>query len=503
MSNLPDPKIPAKGDILVVDDNPDNLRLLTTLLSERNYQVRSAISGPIALAAAQAATPDLILLDVDMPRMDGYEVCQRLKADSRTQDVPVIFISALGQVMDKVKAFGMGAADYITKPFQFPEVLARIEHQLTLRLLQQELVARNSQLIKEIKDRQQAEDSLRKTEAKYRSIFENAIAGIFQASPDGHYISVNPALARIFGYDSPEDLIQSVSDISKQVYVQPHRRAELSAYLQMYGAISDSESQVYRKDGTIIWISENIRLIKGEGDVPTYYEGSVQEITDRRRAEEELRIERKKTERLLLNILPQPIAEQLKDKRQTIADQFEEATILFADLVDFTPMAARLPPTEMLDQLNQIFSTFDQMADQLGLEKIKTIGDAYMVVGGLPTPRSDHAEAIADMALSMQQAISQFHRRDNGTPFRLRIGIDTGPVVAGVIGIKKFSYDLWGDTVNVASRMESQGVPNCIQITEATHKKLEDHYICERRGEIIVKGKGKMTTYWLIGKKYD
>jgi class 3 adenylate cyclase len=161
-----------------------------------------------------------------------------------------------------------------------------------------------------------------------------------------------------------------------------------------------------------------------------------------------------------------------------------------------------MPPLELLNLLNQIFSVFDQLAEKHGVEKIKTIGDAYMAVGGLPVAKDNHAEAIAQMALDMQQAIQQF-QTEQGESFQIRIGINTGPVVAGVIGIKKFSYDLWGDAVNVASRMESSGLPGRIQVTAATKERLQDKFLFEERGAILVKGKGRMINYWLIGKKVD
>jgi class 3 adenylate cyclase len=216
--------------------------------------------------------------------------------------------------------------------------------------------------------------------------------------------------------------------------------------------------------------------------------------------------ERKKSDQLLLNILPAPIADRLKQEHPpvartpAIADAFAEVTVLFADIVDFTPLAARMTPEELVDRLNAIFSRFDELAEQHGLEKIKTIGDAYMLVGGLPEPRSDHAEAVAEMALAMQAAIGEF-RRPDGTPFRLRIGINTGAVVAGVIGAKKFSYDLWGDTVNVASRMETQGIEGEIQVTAATYDRLQDRYGFQMRGPIPVKGRGEICSYLLLGSK--
>ncbi|MBI1881768.1 MAG: adenylate/guanylate cyclase domain-containing protein, partial [Chloroflexi bacterium] len=213
-----------------------------------------------------------------------------------------------------------------------------------------------------------------------------------------------------------------------------------------------------------------------------------------------IQAEQEKSERLLLNILPQPIAERLKQGQVTIADNFADVTVLFADLVDFTQLSARISAKELVSLLNEIFSTFDQLADRYNLEKIKTVGDAYLVVGGLPTPRPDHAAAIAEMALEMQQAVARLNA-DLGESFSIRIGINTGPVVAGVIGAKKFSYDLWGDTVNIASRMESHGLSGHIQVTAATYEQLQAQYEFEERGCIPVKGKGEVTTYLLTGRR--
>lgn len=213
-----------------------------------------------------------------------------------------------------------------------------------------------------------------------------------------------------------------------------------------------------------------------------------------------LRVEKQRSEQLLLNVLPQPIVEKLKKEPQAIAEQFHEVTILFADIVGFTPLSSTMPPVELVNMLNRIFSIFDGLAEQYELEKIKTIGDAYMVAGGVPVPREDHAEAIAYMALDMQQAMTRLNA-DSDKPFQIRIGMNTGPGVAGVIGSKKFIYDLWGDTVNVASRMESSGIPGTIQVTAETYRRLKETFLFEERGEIEVKGKGKMLTYWLVGKK--
>jgi adenylate cyclase len=365
--------------ILIVDDTPDNVRLLSTILTEQGYQVRKALNGQRALATVQELPPNLILLDVMMPEMNGYEVCAQLKASPKTSSIPVIFLSALDDVVDKVKAFDVGAVDYITKPFQGKEVLARVANQLTIQSQQKLLQEQTKQL---------------------------------------------------------EELVERLQN----------------------------------------------------------------EIKERRLVEVALRVAQKKSDDLLLNILPAAIVENLKKGESSPAERFESATVLFADLVDFTSLAARISPLELVDFLNKIFSKFDELTEKHCLEKIKTIGDAYMVAGGLPVARADHAEAIANMALDMQDAIADF-QTDTGEPFQIRIGIHTGPVVAGVIGTKKFTYDLWGDTVNVASRMESQGLSGSIQVTAAVYEQLKDGYLFEERGAIPVKGKGNTIVYWLKAKK--
>ena len=674
MNDLPLPATPR--DILIVDDMPDNLRLLSTMLSSHGYQVRKAINGQLALQGAQLSPPDLILLDINMPKMNGYEVCEKLKLSENTKDIPVIFISALDDVVEKVKAFQVGGVDYITKPFQVEEVLARVQNQLSLRLLQsklqqqaRELHDRNSRLQEEIAERQRAEESIRfllettraigeavdfhsalevilhqvgetigwdlgeawipdaegtvlrpargcyasnvniksfrsqskkmkfamnvglpgrvwaskepewvedisqgypdflrseialesgfKTgfgvpilvgdevlavlvffkilacpkdarfidvfnavgtqlgslvqrkqaeellriaEERYHSIVENAMEGIFQSTPSGGYLSANPALAKLYGYDSPEELMSCIKDISQQLYVDPERRLEFVAAIDAKNAVSGFECMVYRKDGCRIWVSENVRAVRDSQGALMYYEGTVSDITERKLAQEELIIQQEQSEKLLLNILPKPIAERLKAQQTTIADSFAEVSVLFADIVGFTELSARMSPTELVKRLNVIFSHFDQLAEKYGVEKIKTIGDAYMVVGGLPTPRSDHAEAIALMALGMQAKIAKLSA-ETGEKLAIRIGINSGPVVAGVIGVSKFTYDLWGDTVNVAARMEATGSAGSIQVTDVTYELLKDKYLFKKRGVIQVKGKGDMMTYWLLEKR--
>jgi adenylate cyclase len=210
----------------------------------------------------------------------------------------------------------------------------------------------------------------------------------------------------------------------------------------------------------------------------------------------ELSLEQARSEKLLLNILPKSIANRLKDNDMRIADSHEEVTILFADIVGFTKMTATMPPAELVDLLSQLFSRFDRLADKHGLEKIKTIGDGYMVVGGAPVGRDDHARVIAQLALDMQQELVEFNAQ-TGKNMQLRIGISSGAVVAGVIGTSKFAYDIWGDPVNMASRMEGTCLSDAIQVSEATYTLLKNHFKFEHRGLVAIKGKGEVNTYFL------
>ena len=199
------------------------------------------------------------------------------------------------------------------------------------------------------------------------------------------------------------------------------------------------------------------------------------------------------------NILPRDIAAILKNQPRTIAQYFDSASVLFADVVNFTPMSAQMAPVELVELLNDVFSQFDVLAEKYGLEKIKTIGDCYMVAAGVPRTRPDHAQALTRMALEMQAHVAAREFRHHKLSFR--IGLNSGPVVAGVIGRKKFSYDLWGDAVNTASRMESLGLGGTIQITRATYELVKDDFVCEARGVVHVKGKGEMEIWHVTGAK--
>ncbi len=344
--------------LLVVDDKESNRDLLMRRLERQGFQIETAENGVLALEKLAKTIYDLVLLDVIMPEMDGFQVLERIKNDQKLCHLPVIMISALDEIESVVRCIEMGAEDFLQKPFN--QVILNAKISATLER-------------KRLRDREQA-------------------------------------------------------------------------FMQ------------------------------------------------------KLQQEQEKSERLLLNILPKPIADRLKKGEHTIADSFPEVTVLFCDLVKFTELSAGISAAQLVDWLNDIFYAFDILADLHGLEKIKTIGDAYMLVGGLPTPRPDHAEAVANMAIDMFDAIDRLNKQRNSN-FMIRVGIHTGPVVAGVIGKTKFNYDLWGDAVNIASRMESQGIPGKIQISERCYSILQDKFVFEKRGAIDIKGRGQMTTYILMNRK--
>ncbi|MDB9496009.1 adenylate/guanylate cyclase domain-containing protein [Spirulina major CS-329] len=493
---LSESDIPA--DILVVDDTPHNLRLLSSLLTRKGYKVRSVLSGEMALKAAQVSPPDLVLLDINMPRMDGYEVCQRLKENGITQHIPIIFISALNDVVDKVKAFGVGAADYIPKPFQFAEVLVRVEHQLDLLRLRRTLESQNQRLEQEIRDRILIEAALQASEAELRALFAAMNDMILVFDREGLCRKVAPTK---FDHSrlrfNPPHTTPNLRDIVPATEVD-HYLSTIQGILASQETIN-VEYEMSLASGQR-WFSANISPLSGELVLWV-----ARDITASKLAETALRQEQERSETLLLNILPAPIAQRLKNQESTIADYFDSVTVLFADLVNFTELSTELSSTELVEILNTIFSDFDHLAARHGLEKIKTIGDAYMAVSGLPYPCDDHAPRVARMALELLDYIKQFNA-ETGKQFALRIGINTGSVVAGVIGVSKFGYDMWGDTVNVASRMESQGEPNRVQVTQTTYEHLkpfQDQFLIEPRGTVLVKGRGEMMTYWLARSPQD
>lgn len=344
--------------ILVIDDNESNRELLSRRLTREGHTVMVAEDGESALGMLERSGADLVLLDLVMPGISGFEVLRRIKTTPALRHTPVIMISAVDEIDSIVRCIELGAEDYLLKPFNTVLLQARINASL---------------------EKQQ----LRKREQS---------------------------------------------------------------------AVHDLEA------------------------------------------------EREKSERLLLNILPAKVAGRLKAGEDLIADKFADVTVLFADLVGFTPLSTRMQPKQLVDMLNRIFSSFDDLALALGLEKIKTIGDCYMAAAGLPEPRPDHAKIAADMALGMKASLKAINEK-SGEGLQLRIGLHSGPVVAGVIGTHKFVYDAWGDAVNTASRMESHGKPDEIHVSPMTFRLLRNDYVFSPRGPVEIKGKGVMETYFLRSAK--
>ncbi|WP_265263106.1 adenylate/guanylate cyclase domain-containing protein [Spirulina subsalsa] len=638
------------ADILIVDDKVENIRFLSEFLARNNYQVRKAINGKSALTAIEFSPPDLVLLDINMPEMGGYEVCESLKQDPRYRSIPIIFLSAGNSTEDKIKAFAVGGVDYITKPFQLDEVLARVQSQLMIKGLQKNLEVRNTELEATINDLRQTQASLEQSERENQALF-NAMnelvlildrqgncqkvatpnsdlirlkdvaksgANILDILPNCNELDILSTLEKVLEHQSSYDvecsvvygkiklnLFTSFCAISQEkalcvirdISEQKKREAALSLIVEGTAAKTGTEffqscvrylAEILKVRYTFItkcldanktrvqtlafWHHENfvenveydlvgtpcqeviqqgqstcypdhviacfpededlttlearsytgVPLIDSRGevighiavlDIYPMQDDPIRELVlrifaaragaelERQITDLALKKSQEQSEKLLLNILPGRIAQQLKTNTGAIAESYNDVTILFADLVGFTELAYQIKPIELVNLLNELFSRFDSLSEQYGLEKIKTIGDAYMVVGGLPTPRPDHAQAVAEMALEMQNAIAQL-----STPYeslQIRIGINSGPVVAGVIGVKKFIYDLWGDAVNIASRMESSGEPGKIQVTDTLYQQLKHQYQFEQRGTVEVKGRGEMMTYWLLGKRND
>ncbi|MEG4486745.1 adenylate/guanylate cyclase domain-containing protein [Microcoleus sp. D2_18a_B4] len=353
-------------------------------------------------------------------------------------------------------------------------------------------------ILRDITARKMAEDALAKSVSLLQATFDSTADGILATDRSGKIVTFNREFVEMWGI--PNEVMALRDDATTIAFVLNQLKDSLAFEERIQSLYEQPEAESYDllefQDGRFFErYSEPQRL----GDTIIGRVWSYHDITERKQAEDALREEQEKSEKLLLNILPKAIAERLKQNETTIAEYFPEVTVLFADIVGFTALSAVMNPIDLVELLNKIFSGFDLLCERHGLEKIKTIGDAYMAVGGLPEPRADHAEAIAQMALDMQAEIARFNASHNKY-FSIRIGIHSGPVVAGVIGIKKFIYDLWGDTVNIASRMESHGLPWRIQVSETTYKLLEHKYVFQERGTIQVKGKGAMKTYLLIGK---
>ena len=463
--------------------NSDEANILTELLSETTQSLQQRWQ-----------------LEKDAQELESIiaKLVGKPKGRGRNQLAPEIIRAVMSKMFHANQRLTQAQSDLLAVEGALREANESLEQRIEQRTLQLQKTIKRLQ--NEAAERQQTELLLRESQQRFSAIADNVPGVVYRAvlhaNGDVSMPYISPRTQEVFGV--------SIGDFSEHFewvfdMAHPEDRAELNEIVgQSAESISFFEheyrvSSLFEKVKWVRIISQPQRQNNGD----TVWDGVIIDITHQKQIEESLKAEQEKSENLLLNILPKAIVHQLKIGNNAIASRSENVTILFADIVDFTELSTKVSPTQLVSMLNEIFSCFDVLADQFGLEKIKTIGDAYMVVGGLPTPRNDHAEAIAEMALAMQREITAF-KRDDGKSFRLRIGINTGPVVAGVIGIRKFIYDLWGDAVNIASRMESHGIAGGIQVTSATHELLKDRYSFWHRGKIYIKGRGELDTYMLL-----
>jgi adenylate cyclase len=358
-------------------------------------------------------------------------------------------------------------------------------------ITQMELRINVARLERQLTRNQQVEAKLRASDRQVVDLLESMRNGFFALDSHWCFTYVNQTAAGILN-STPEALLgQNIWQVFPELVGSKFEAEYRRSFCQQVSVNFEEFDATLNR-----WIE--VRAFPAYEGISVF----LYDITDRKATEAALAREKQKAENLLLNILPAAIAEQLKQDPGVIAEGYDPVTILFADLVKFTELANRTHPKDLVLMLNQIFSEFDRLTLEYGLEKIKTIGDAYMVVGGLPEPNPNHAKAIAELALEMQTVMNRFNQQ-HLTNLELRIGINTGSVVAGVIGMNKFIYDLWGDAVNTASRMESHGKPGNIQVSASTYQLLKNDYLFEKRGTIEVKGKGAMKTYWLIKSKQE
>lgn len=347
------------------------------------------------------------------------------------------------------------------------------------------------------------DEQLRDTRRVTAAIIDSVLDAIITVDARGRVLGFNPAAERTFACSTAQALLRPL-----ERFVPGADLGRLSAGLhELVGVREDGtrfpvEASVSRVRGrreeltTLILrdISERLRVQREISELNQGLEARISERT------QELREANRQSERLLLNVLPQPIAERLKRGERAIAERYDSVAVLFADLVGFTRWSAAISPERAVAFLSRVFTAFDELTERHGLEKIKTIGDAYMVVAGLPTPSAQPGEAMARMALEMLETVERMKREEGGA-LDVRLGMHVGPVVAGILGTQKFSYDLWGDTVNMASRLESHGVPGRLQVTESTWLALREHFDFEPRGEVELKSLGRLKTWLLVGAR--
>ncbi len=514
---------------------PDNLQLLSTLLTREGYEVRSAASGAAALQAITERPPDLVLLDIMMPGMNGYEICEELKDIPATQDVPIIFLTVRSTPEDKMKAFASGGVDFVTKPYHANEVLARIETHLTLRRVQQDLQEKNARLLSEVADRRNAETMLHQYAERLRVLNKIDQSILAARSPS------NVALAAV-------GRLRQLIPCQRVLVIARTESGELQTLaMESHGAIEELDKEVYRAMFNGQPLSKG--LAQGSNDlealsqrppllealceagvrsymaVPLFVHGDLvgalilesQEpgmftadhiaiatevavllavAIRQHRLYEQAQQEREKSDALLLNVLPAGVAQDLKETGQTTPREFDNITILFSDIVDFTAISAQYEPAFIIGELNELFTAFDNLMERNQCERMKTIGDAYMAVCGLPEENEQHAHNVVQSALDI---LTYLRERNVGSlvKWQVRIGIHSGRVVGGVVGIKKYVYDIFGDAVNTAWRMQTHSQAMQINVSKSTYELVKDTYEFVPRELTEVQGKGPMQMYYV------
>ncbi|MEA3338337.1 MAG: adenylate/guanylate cyclase domain-containing protein [Chloroflexota bacterium] len=533
-----------QGTILVVDDTPAILLLLQKMLSGQGYEVCVADSGARALESVKASPPDLILLDIMMPEMSGFEVCECLKADAQTCDIPIIFISALSETKNIVDAFALGGVDYVTKPFQQQEILARVATHLILRSAQKKLKEKNAQLeqvnddlTREVAERKRTEEALHRHAARLKiqrelhqsilaarspeTVAMAAIGRVRQLIPCHRAVVVaigeNGAIQTLAAESSGE-----IKPISVNVYRELFEDSSLSD-----GRVRGSDDltslprrssmqQALYTAGVRSYIlvpllvqGEPVGALHLETDHPSAFTHnhitiaaevatSLELAIRQARLYEQAQRERQRADKLLLNILPASVADDLKETGKTTPQKFENVTVCFSDIVGFTSISSQYEPEFVIGELNDMFTAFDNIMESNQCERIKTAGDAYLAVCGMPEENENHAGNIVWSAIEMIEYLKARSERSE-VRWQMRIGVHSGPVVGGVVGTKKYIYDVFGDTINTASRMESYSEPMRVNVSGATYCLVKDEFRLIERATIEVKGKGEMRMYFVDG----
>jgi two-component system, sensor histidine kinase ChiS len=510
MDNAPiQPPTPSKrANILVVDDNPLNLRLLVNLLTAQGYKARPTTSGQMALRAAQAEPPDLILLDIMMPDLDGYEVCRQLKADERTRDIPVIFISAMSEVLDKVKAFQAGGVDYISKPFQTEEVLSRLDTHLSIRRLQQNLLEQNRQLQEENTRRQRVLETLKESRKRYRLLAENSTDMIATQTPQGIYRYVSPACRTLLGYEVEEMIGHAALEFIHPADLPGIQ--ELYQFIEQWSAVSTFTYRARGRDDQYVWLETINRIVR---DPITNMIDEIiavsRNITKRKAAEEELQktrdelekrvrertAELAKTNMALGRFVPYEFLYFLGHESITevnLGDQTEqEMTVLFSDIRDFTTLSETMSPQDNIKFLNAYLKRVSPIIRQHEGFIDKYIGDAVMAL--FPENFEDALQA----AIAMQQEVLNYNlrRRQKGyMSLQIGVGLHTGPLMLGMVGeAERMQGTVISDTVNLAFRLEglTKMYGAAIITTEDSLLSLvqPDKYQCRFLDRVKVKGK--------------